>query len=87
MFRVDGRMRLPNSDMCPNAPYNPEKWRRLNVIQSKTFKVIDLKSFCSALGKAANMVGPVRDLRVSTTQATNMAELLRDLKISSMQII
>ena len=62
--RVDEKMRLPNSDICPGK-YSPHQWRKLNAIQSRTFKLLDLKSLCNAMGKALNIVGPVRDLRVS----------------------
>ena len=62
-------MRLPNSDICP-IHYDPRNWRRLNAIQPRTFKVIDLKSFCNAIGRSANILGPVRDVRVSIQSTT-----------------
>lgn len=64
LYSVDGKLRLPNYDICPEGTFNPKWWRHLNEIQARTFDVLDLKSFCTALGEAASIPMPVIDVRV-----------------------
>ena len=64
-IRVDANIRLPNWSVCPPR-YDPTAWWRLNTIQSATFQVLDLESFCHALGRAANIHSHVKDVKVGT---------------------
>ncbi|ELU05144.1 hypothetical protein CAPTEDRAFT_214647 [Capitella teleta] len=64
-LRVDDVFRLPNSDLCP-PEYKPDEWRRLNEIHKRTFKFLDLQSFCQAFGKILGVGGFVKDVKVYT---------------------
>ena len=63
-YRVDGSLRLPNADVCYD--YSAKNWRSLAAIQGATFKVLDLRSFCAALGYSARLQGLVKDVKVGS---------------------